>query len=106
MVIGESKYGITFHPTPGTPLGSAQAEAGVGAGRLKEGLPVEVLWGSGFVDHMTCSTMCVWGSKKFLRLEERKSLMCGREGRKLRWGPTPKSVSVVILYCIQNLRYK
>ena len=93
-------------PTPGTPLGSAQAEEGGGSGKTSGRTSVEVLWGSGFVDHMTCSTMCVWGSKKFLRLEERKGLMCGREGRKVRWGPTPKSVSVVILYCIQSLRYK
>lgn len=98
-LLGRANVGSPSAHTRNSP-GEAQAEAGVGVGRFKEGLPVEESWGSGFVDHMPCSPMCVWGSMKFLRLEERKGPMCGREGRKLRWGPTPKSVSVVILYCI------
>lgn len=50
---------------------------------------------------MTCSPICVWGFVKSLKLGEGKGpgvrKKVGKGGRRLRRGPTPKSVSVFSL---------
>ena len=47
----------------------------MGVGRLQEGLPVEELWGSGFVFLMTCSPFVRF--MESCRLEEDEGLLGG-----------------------------